>query len=73
MNGSGITTSNGITSVSSGWQVADTGDSNGDGKADLLLQNSTTGLIWMFQMNGSGIIASNRVTGVSLDWRVVDN
>jgi Ca2+-binding RTX toxin-like protein len=48
---------NADNNVGAGWQVAGTGDFNGDGRSDVLWRNSTTGTItdWLGQANGSFI------------------
>ena len=57
------------------WQVAGTGDFNGDGRSDLLLRHNNGWMTeWLGQANGSfsdnGAVASN---WVHPDWRVVGN
>jgi hypothetical protein len=51
-----------VTSPGMGWKAISSGDFNGDGKSDILWQNSTTGSTEVYLMNG-GKIAT---TGASL-------
>jgi FG-GAP repeat/RTX calcium-binding nonapeptide repeat (4 copies) len=62
---------NGTTLVGSGfvgwrppsaaWQLRDTGDYNGDGRADLLLQDATTGDCYVWLLDGTRLIGSGFV------------
>jgi hypothetical protein len=45
------------------WQVVGIGDFNGDGRADLLWRNSSTGENYIFFMNGTAILAEGYVRG----------
>src|SRR5204863_6084240 len=48
------------------WQILGVGDLDGDGKADLLLQNTQTGAINAWLMNGASIRAgSGNITTLS--------
>ena len=64
MNGSAIASSGSPTfggsavSPDSSWSVAGIGDFNGDGDADILWQQSSTGSLAMWLMNGSTISSS---------------
>ncbi len=57
MNGTTIASQGdlGIVSPSSGWSILGVGDFNGDGKADILWQNTTTGEVYIWLMNGISI------------------
>jgi len=57
MNGSQITAGPQIGTINAagGWQFADVGDFNGDGKSDLLFLNSTTRGVAVWQLNGTQI------------------
>ena len=43
------------------WQLRDTGDYNGDGRADLLLQDATTGDCYVWLLDGTRVIDSGYV------------
>ncbi|MBR0756673.1 M10 family metallopeptidase C-terminal domain-containing protein [Bradyrhizobium jicamae] len=63
MNGSQVTASPqvGTMNASGGWNFADVGDFNGDGKSDLLFLNSTTNGVAVWQMNGTQVVANPQV------------
>ena len=61
------------TSVPSNWDVAATGDFNGDGKADVLWRNADTGAItdWLGKSNGGFTDNYNNAhSSVPLSWQV---
>ena len=58
MDGSTIATSTGVNTVPTTWQVVGTGDYNGDGKADILWRNASSGQNWMYLMDGATISTS---------------
>ena len=73
MDGATIISSVNVNTVPTIWQVAGSGDYDGDGKADILWRNSTTGQNWMYLMNGNTITDSAEVNVVSSsDWQVVN-
>ena len=54
------------------WKIVGTGDFDGDGKADLLWRNSSTGQVWMMLMNGTTIANQGPVyTEPNADWKIV--
>ena len=65
MNGSTIASQAevGVVSPSSGWVIVGVGDFNGDGKADILWQNTISGEVYIWFMNGS-TIASQAAVGI---------
>ena len=48
----------GVINAADGWRFADTVDTNGDGKTDLLMLNDTTHQVSIWQMNGTQVAAS---------------
>ena len=72
MNGTNVT--GGSTTswqIDNSWQVAGIGDYNGDGKADILFQQTSTGSTYIWEMNGASVASgglTNEQTG--LGWSV---
>jgi uncharacterized protein YbdZ (MbtH family) len=65
MNSSGqIQSNDGIAALPSGWQVVATGDFNGAGNSDILVEQASTGDLTAFLMNSSGQIQSADGIGV---------
>lgn len=63
MNGTQVTseTTVGTISAAGGWHFADVGDFNDDGKSDLLLLNSASNGVAVWELNGSQVIANPQV------------
>ena len=53
-----------------GSSVAGLGDTDGDGKADIVWRNPTTGSNIVWQMNGLAKDATGSIGAVNSDWRV---
>ena len=70
MNGTTITNQGTpfTVSPSSGWVIQGVGDYNGDGKADILWRNSTSGDAYVWLMNGLSIANSGDLGIVSSSW-----
>jgi parallel beta-helix repeat protein len=58
MNGTTIVGAQFLDPIATTWQVQRVGDFNGDGKADILWRNVTTGELYMWMMNGGTVIAA---------------
>jgi hypothetical protein len=57
--GGGALTNNGFNAFGAGWQVIGVGDFNGDGNADLLYRNTTTGVTEVQLLHGLTPFASS--------------
>jgi hypothetical protein len=72
MNGKSIAAEGIVRRVSADWQVEKVADFSGDGKADILLRNSsvTPNILYLYQMNGKAIASEGIVRRISSDWQV---
>jgi FtsP/CotA-like multicopper oxidase with cupredoxin domain len=60
--------------VAGGWSIVATGDFNSDGKADLVLQNSSSGQVAIWIMNGSTYVSDavlSQTVALAAGWRIV--
>jgi hypothetical protein len=73
MDGPVVATSAGINTVAPTWDIAGTGDYDGDGSEDILWRNRVTGQNWMYRMDGSTILESGGINTVPLVWEIVGN
>jgi hypothetical protein len=53
------------------WHAIGTGDFNQDGYADILLQNSNTGQVSVFEMNGTSLIGGGPVANPGTSWHAI--
>jgi autotransporter-associated beta strand protein len=72
MNGttfSGAGTGN-VGSVGLDWDIAAIADISGDGKADIIWRNNTTGAVHGWIMNGQSITSAGYIGGADLGWHI---
>ncbi len=73
-NGTQVSSTAFVGSVgpNSGWTIQGVGDFTGDGNADILWQNSTTGAVNLWEMDGSTIVSNDYISAVtpSSDWKM---
>jgi len=57
------------------WQVKGTGDYDGDGKADVLWRNNTTGVNYLYPMDGTTIKPTEGYLSTVPDanWKIIGN
>ncbi len=58
VNGAGIETAGFLPGMSSEWHIAQVGDADGDGKADLIWHNRSSGQVAVWLMNGLMVTAT---------------
>lgn len=68
MNGTTLTSSGSLGSVSSDWSIAGVGDFDGNGTSDMLWRNSTTGQVYIWFINGTTMSGGGSVSYVTSDW-----
>src|SRR5882724_8635937 len=72
MDGTTVSSTAFMTSVSTAWTIAGVGDYNADGKADILWRNTSNGQNAIWLMNGATISSSAFITTVSdPNWTMV--
>jgi hypothetical protein len=70
MNGTTHTSTVSLGTVATSWSIVGSSDFNGDGKSDILWQNSSTGqrLIWL--MNGTTHTSNVSLGTVATSWNI---
>jgi hypothetical protein len=69
MNGAQLSQSTGLGSAPTTWSIVETGDFNGDGKSDILWQD-TSGNVAIWFMNGAQVTQSAGVGSVPNVWSI---
>jgi hypothetical protein len=72
MNGTSIIGGAVLPNSGPSWRIIGTGDFNGDGKSDILWQN-TDGLPFMWEMNGTSIIGAGALPNQGAAWQIKDD
>jgi hypothetical protein len=73
LNGMTITAGAVLGGSGTVWQLIATGDFNGDGSSDLVLQNSSTGdvAVWILNAAGTAIASGAVLGGSGTAWKVI--
>jgi hypothetical protein len=53
------------------WQIAGTGDYNGDGKIDIMMRNTSWGEVGLWIMDGTAHVGDVSLGNVDLSWQIV--
>ena len=70
MNGLSIASQGSLGVIGNDWQIAGVGDFNGDGKADILWRNASTGEVYIWLMNGLSIASRRSLGVIGSDWQI---
>jgi hypothetical protein len=70
MNGAQVSSTAGFGQVPNDWQIAETGDFNGDGMSDILWRSSFFGYVAMWFMNGGQVAQSATVGFLATNWTI---
>jgi hypothetical protein len=70
MNGTSIVSAAALPAVPPSWRAIGTGDFNGDGKADILWQN-TDGTPGIWEMNGTSFVTAAALPAVPPSWHAI--
>jgi hypothetical protein len=70
MNGTTIIGDGSPGSATTDWTIQRIGDFGGDGKADILWRNSSSGQVYVWFMNGTVISGGGSPGGATSDWAI---
>jgi len=68
MNGDAIASTPGLGNVATPWAIAGVGDFDGDGEADLLWRETTSGAIALWFINGEPLLAPAGLGHIPTAW-----
>jgi len=68
MSGATIQSGSSLGTVSTAWTPDRIGDFDGDGKADILWRNTSSGDVAIWLMNGPSIASNTFITSVPTSW-----
>jgi phospholipase/lecithinase/hemolysin len=71
MNGATVSSSGGLGTIPTSWQIVGQRDFNGDGKRDLLWRDSTTNTVAIWLMNGLAVSQTGSLGTVPSNWSIV--
>jgi hypothetical protein len=70
MNGTTIASTGFPAGVPTEWQIAQMGDVNGDGQADVIWRHGTSGTVAVWLMNGVTITSTGFPGSASTAWQI---
>ncbi|MCA9422105.1 MAG: FG-GAP repeat protein, partial [Nitrospira sp.] len=70
MNGATVASTGFPGGVSLNWEIGQVSDLNGDGRADLIWRNTSSGTVAVWLMNGVTISSTGYPASTSLDWQI---
>ena len=70
MNGTTIIGDGSPGSATTDWTIRRVADFSGDGKADILWRNSSSGQVYIWFMNGTVISGGGSPGGATSDWTI---
>jgi hypothetical protein len=70
MDGASIRSGTGIATAPLNWQIAGTGDFDGDGQTDILWRDPNSGGVALWLMNGASIRSGTGIATVPLSWQI---
>jgi hypothetical protein len=72
MNGTTVTSWISLGVIPTAWQIAGTGDFNGDGQPDILWQNTVTGERGVYLMNGAAVTGWVSLGTIPAAWSMMN-
>src|SRR4051794_24390936 len=59
-----------LGTVTSDWAIAGIADLDGDGKADILWRNITSGEVYEWRLNGTSVTGQGLISYITGDWQI---
>jgi hypothetical protein len=73
MNGTSIVSATALPAPPPSWKLIGTSDFNGDGKSDILWQNTNDGTPATWEMNGTSIVSAVALPSPGIRWQLNDD